>query len=80
VNTVLIVAGLSVVAIAVVWLLASQWARTSARGGQDKEARKRLEEMARRDKEARKVKSRPLSLTLRSQLERLRARLRRHRM
>jgi hypothetical protein len=47
--------------------------------GEDKEARKRLEEMARREKKAKRVETQPTPTGLAEQLARLRDRLRRNR-
>jgi hypothetical protein len=47
--------------------------------GEDKEARKRLEEMARREQKARRIESRPTPSALARQLKRLRERLDRNR-
>ena len=78
-TTVLIVAAGALVVIAIVYLLAKGWTRTAAKGGSDKEARKRLEEMAKREKEADRIKSGTVPIDLDEQLERLRNRMDRNR-
>ncbi|GAF87182.1 unnamed protein product [marine sediment metagenome] len=78
-TTVLIVAAASLVVMGIVYFLAKGWTRTAAKGGSDKEARKRLEEMAKREKEADKIKSGSVPIDLSAQLERLRNRLGRNR-
>lgn len=78
-NTALIIAGGTVAVIVIVYVLAKGWTRTAAKGGSDKEARKRLEEMAKREKEADRIKSGSVPIDLSAQLERLRARMGRHR-
>jgi hypothetical protein len=79
VNTALIIGAAALVVVVLVLLLAKGWVRTAAKGGEDKSARKQLEEMARREKEASRIKSRPVPSRLATQLERLRARLGRNR-
>ena len=64
------------VVIAIVFILARGWVGTAAKGGADEEARKRLEEMAKREKEASDIKARPVPVDLNDQLDHLRSRLR----
>lgn len=54
------------------------YAKRAEKGGEDRAVRESLEEMARREKEASEIKAGPTPLELRTQLERLRARLVRH--
>ena len=74
-----IIAGLILAGVLVVLALARGWVGTAASGGQDKEARRRLEAMAEREKEAEAIKAGPTPIRLSAQLERLRARLARRR-
>ena len=78
-NTALFIAGGTLAVVVIVYLLAKGWTRTAAKGGGDKEARKRLEEMARREKEADRIKSGSVPIDLSAQLERLRKRVGRNR-